>query len=67
MRAQYQLDMSVYLEHPELLIFHDETGKDRRDCLRRHAYSIRGQPRKFTFRGDRVNAVCAVPSPLMVS
>ena len=63
MRAQYQLDMSVYLGHPELLIFLDETGKDRRDCLRRHAYSIRGQPatsRKFTFRGDRVNALCAI-------
>lgn len=63
MRAQYQLDMSVYAGHPELLVFVDETGADRRDCLRRYAYSMRGRPaigRKFTFRGDRVNAICAI-------
>ena len=63
MRAQYQLDMSVYIGHPELLVFVDETGADRRNCLRRHAYSMRGRPatsRKFTFRGDRVNAICAI-------
>ena len=28
--------------------------------MRRYAYSMRGTPRKFTFRGDRVNAVCAI-------
>ena len=63
LRAQYQLDMSVYVGHPELLVFVDETGADRRNCLRRCAYSLRGRPatvRKFTFRGDRVNAICAI-------
>lgn len=63
MRAQYQLETSVYLGHPELLIFVDETGADRRDCLRRCAYGMKGIPavaRKFTFRGDRVNAICAI-------
>lgn len=63
LRAQYQLDMSVYTGHPELLVFVDETGADRRDCLRRCSFSMRGKPataRKLTFRGDRVNAICAI-------
>ena len=63
MRALYILDMSIYQGHPELLVFVDETGADRRDCLRRRAYSMRGRPAassKFTFRGDRVNAVCGI-------
>ena len=44
-------------------MFIDETGADRRGCIRRHAYSLRGRPataRKFTFRGDRVYAICAI-------
>jgi len=63
MRAEYQIDMSVYMGHPELLVFVDETGADRRNCMRRLAYSMRGMPatsRKFTFKGDRVNAICAI-------
>lgn len=63
MRAQHQLDMLAYTGHSELLVFVDEVGADRRDILRQNAYSIKGIPataKKFTFRGDRVNAICAI-------
>ena len=60
LRALYRLDMSIFIGLSDFLVFVDETGADRRDCIRRHAYSLRGRPataRKFTFRGDRVNAI----------
>ena len=42
LRQQYSSDVSVYSS--EMLIFVDETGADRRNLLRKHAYSIRGKP-----------------------
>ena len=32
LRADYFSDMQVYHGHPEMLVFVDETGADRRDC-----------------------------------
>ena len=38
--------MEVHKGHPELLVFVDETGTDRRDSMRRFGYSVRGKPAK---------------------
>ena len=42
LRQKFILDMSVY--NPEMLIFLDETGADRRNILRKYGYSMRGKP-----------------------
>lgn len=42
LRAEYFLDMQVFHGHPEMLVFVDETGADRRNCMRRFGYSLRG-------------------------
>ena len=58
-RSQYLTDMSVFRGHPEMLVFVDETGADRRDCMRRFGYSLRGRPaitRRLLVRGKRVSA-----------
>ena len=44
LRATYIQDMSVFSGFPEMFIFIDETGADRRNCMRRFGYSIRGKP-----------------------
>ena len=41
LRAEYQLDLTVYHGHPELFVFVDETGADKRHCLRKFGYSFR--------------------------
>lgn len=41
LKCEFLCDMSVYQGHPELV---DETGADRRDTMRKFAYSMRGQP-----------------------
>ena len=51
--------MTVYTGHPELFVFIDETGSDRRDCMR---YSLRGKPAvsdKLLWRGQRASAIYA--------
>ena len=38
-----------------MLVFVDETGTDRRDCMRRFGYSLRGRPavsQKLLLRGQ---------------
>ena len=62
LRFQYLTDMSVYKGHPDLFIFVDETGADRRDSMRKFGYSLRGQPavaNKLLFRGH-VSAIAAI-------
>ncbi len=57
-RASYAIELSVY--KPEMLIFLDETGCDRRNALRRYAYSWRGKPakvHKLLVRGTHLNAI----------
>ncbi len=63
LRAEYLLDVSIYKGHPELFVFVDETGADRRDAMRKFAYSLRGKPataRKLMVRGHRVSAVVGI-------
>ena len=63
LRAEYLADMEVYSGHPEMLVFVDETGADRRDCMRKFGYSMRGVParaQKILWRGQRVNALSAM-------
>ena len=58
LRQKFMLDMSIY--NPEMLIFLDETGADRRNTLRKYGYSMRGKPaQKHTLlvRGERVSAI----------
>lgn len=56
-------DTSVFRGHPEMLVFVDETGADRRDCMRRFGYSLRGRPaisHKLLVRGPQVSAIAAM-------
>ena len=57
-RQRYCMDIAVY--HPEMLVFLDETGADRRNYLRKFGYSVRGIPIKqhaMFVRGQRVSAI----------
>ena len=63
LRAAYAQDMQIFNGHPEMLIFIDETGKDRRNCMRRFGYSVRDKPpvsKKLLVRGQRVSAIAAM-------
>jgi len=42
LRAEYLMDMSVYKGHPEMFVLVDEMGSDKRDSMRKSAYSLRG-------------------------
>lgn len=60
-RQLYISDMSLY--SPEMLIFVDETGADRRDTIRKHGYSMRGKPlvsHKLLIRGEHVSAIACI-------
>ena len=57
-RAVYVMELSVH--KPNMLVFLDETGCDRRNAMRRYAYSIHGKPaksHKLLVRGKRLNAI----------
>ena len=63
LRAYYYYDMLVFKGHPEMLIFVDETGTDRRNCLRHFGYSLQGQPaisHQLLVQGRRVSAIAAI-------
>ena len=50
---------------PKYACFVDEGGADRRDCLRKQGYSVRGRPimsPKLTFCGERVSAIMGMSS-----
>ena len=50
---------------PKYACFVNETGADRRDCLRKQGYSVRGRPimsPKLTFRGERMSAIVGMSS-----
>ena len=58
LRQKFVVDVSEY--ETEMLIFLDETGADRRNCIRRRGYSMRGIPlRKHSLlvRGERVSGI----------
>ena len=57
-RQQYVSDVSVY--NPEMYVFVDETGSDRRDAMRRFGYSLRGKPAKSQKLFVRaIGAICS--------
>ena len=61
LRQKFIVDMSVY--EPEMLVFLDETGADRRNTLRKYGYSMRGKPpQKHTLlvRGERASAIANI-------
>jgi len=61
LRAQFVSDVSLY--KPEMLIFLDETGSDRRDCIRTYGYSLRGKllvTHRLLVRGQRISAIAFV-------
>lgn len=58
LRSQFVSDVSIYSR--EMLIFLDESGSDRRDCLRKYGYSLRGRPpicHKLLIRGEHVSLI----------
>jgi len=58
LRAKFACDVASY--EPEMLVFLDETGCDRRNSLRKYGYSLRGKPamsKKLLVRGERVSAI----------
>jgi len=60
-RARYLLEMGMY--KPEMLVFVDESGTDRRDAMRRFGYSLRGRPcivKSLLARGKRVSVIAAL-------
>ena len=45
-----------------MLFFLDETGSDRRDCIRQHGYSLQGKPLvSLLVRGERISAIAFMP------
>lgn len=55
--------MSVHQSHPEFFMFVDEMGSDRRDCMRKLAYNLKGRPpvvENVLFRGEHVSAITAM-------
>ena len=58
LRAKFMAEVSVY--DPSMLIWVDESGCDRRNCVRKRAYGIRGMtPRdhRLLVRGTRYSAI----------
>jgi len=58
LRQCYMEEVSVY--SPEMLIFLDETGADRRNTMRRCGYSMQGKlvvRHQLLFRGERLSAL----------
>ena len=60
-RARFAAEMQQY--EPDMLVFIDETGTDRRDSMRKFGYSLRGKrtkSQKLLVRGTRVSAIGAM-------
>ena len=58
LRAMLVSEVSIYTA--DMFIFLDETGTDRRDALRRYAYSWRGLPalaHKLLVRGQHFSSI----------
>lgn len=56
LRSAYATEVSVY--KAEMFIFVDETGADRRDALRKYAYSWKGSPAKSSSAWRTHNSYC---------
>lgn len=61
LRARYLAEVVLY--NPNMLVFVDETGSNRKDAMRKFGYSLRGQrcvAKKLLVRGQRVSAIAAL-------
>ena len=61
LRAKYMADISVY--DPDMLVWVDESGCDRRNTIRKYGYNIRGIPlcnQHLLVRGTRYSAIPVV-------
>ena len=59
----------ISLFHPDMLIWIDETGSDRRNSIRKYGYSLRGIPaRVFQLHvgGKRISAIGVKPCLVVV-
>ena len=60
-RAIYAEEMELY--NPDMFIFLDETGCDRRNALRKYGYSLRGIPavsHKLLIRGQHFSTIACI-------
>lgn len=58
LRSRFVSDVSIY--NPDMLIFLDESGTDKRDKLRKYGYSLRGKPpvsHKILSRGQHLSLI----------
>jgi hypothetical protein len=58
LREQFIVDVSLY--SPDMFVYIDETGADRRNQLRKYGYSLRGMPavsKSLFYRGKRISAI----------
>jgi hypothetical protein len=56
LHSQFVSGVSIY--NQDMLIFLDESGSDKHDCLRKYGYSLRGVPpvyHKLLVRGKRIS------------
>ena len=61
LRAKFMAEVSVY--DPSMLLWVDESGCDRRNCMRKRGYSLRGmtpQDHRLMVRGTRYSAIPVV-------
>ena len=61
LRTKFRADVSLF--KPEMFVFVDETGSDRRDTMRKFGYSLRGKPAKALHifrRGKHVTGITAM-------
>ena len=60
-RATYAAEVALY--DPDMFIFLDETGSDRRNALRKYGYSLRGIPavsHKLLIRGEHLSTIACI-------
>lgn len=60
-RATYAAEVALY--NPDMFIFLDETGSDRRNALRKYGYSLRGIPavsHKLLIRGEHLSTIACI-------
>lgn len=60
LRAEYLLDMSIYKDHPELFVFVDGSGANRRDTVRKLRTAKPATVSKLMVRGQRVSTVLGI-------
>lgn len=60
-RASYFAEVALY--NPDMFVFIDETGSDRRSGMRQYGYALRGKrcvSRRLLARGNHISAIAAL-------